>query len=172
MYLHLTFAVAFMWTVYLLRCGQGIYVDRRDYNYSFANTAHVIENWHCCAAAFLSLRSSLARNVDLYIFNGNLNGKHWIFRNSRPYVSNDFDGFSTQLLYRNIQLSSHYCKSLGLSEPSVRWYILAETLTPVIVFVLVDYGSWRRMPISEPCQVMETALDGSWWTYISPKRHI
>ena len=41
-----------------------------------------------------SLRSSLAGNVDLYISNGNLDGKHWIFGNSRPYVSNDFDGFS------------------------------------------------------------------------------
>ena len=41
---------------------------------------------------FSPLRSSLARNVDLCISNGNPNGKHWIFGNSRPYVSNDFDG--------------------------------------------------------------------------------
>lgn len=127
-------------------------------NYSFANTAHVIET---AVLRFSPLRSSLAGNVELCISNGNLSGKHWIFGNSRPYVSNDFDGFSTQLLYRYIQLSSHYCKSLGLSELSVRWYVLAETLTPVIVFILVDCGSWRRMPISEPCQVMETKLDGS-----------
>ena len=43
-------------------------------NYSFANTAHVIEI--STAVLRFSLRSSLAGNVDLCISNGNLNEKH------------------------------------------------------------------------------------------------
>ena len=117
----------------------------------------------CCVSHYVS---SLAGNVELCISNGNLNGKHWIFGNSRPYVSNDFDGFSTQLLYRYIQLSSHYCKSLGLSELSVRWYVLAETLIPVIVFILVDCGLAGILASNDHLRTLSSNGDSVGWILI------
>ena len=134
-------------------------------NYSFAILLTCLKIG-TAVLLFSPLRSSLARNVDLYIFNGNLNGKHWIFGNSRPYVSNDFDGFSTQLLSRYIQLSSHYCKSLGLSELSVRWYVLAETLIPVIVFILVSCGLARILASNDHLRTLSSNGDSVGWILI------
>ena len=134
-------------------------------NYSFAILLTCLKIG-TAVLLFSPLRSSLAGNVDLYIFNGNLNGKRWIFRNSRPYVSNDFDGFSTQLLSRYIQLSSHYRKFLGLSELSVRWYVLAETLTPVIVFILVDCGLAGILASNDHLRTLSSNGDCVGWILI------
>ena len=58
------------------------------------------------------------------------------------------------------------CKSLGLSELSVRWYVLAETLTPVIVFILVDCGLARFLASNDHLRTLSSNGDCVGWILI------
>ena len=58
------------------------------------------------------------------------------------------------------------CKSLGLSELSVRWYILAETLTPVIVFILVSCGLAGILASNDHLRTLSSNGDSVGWILI------